>query len=129
MCAEDHVFVFPRVINMDELLEEAKRLPPVKARAVAAVLGAVVANAAGNSLGFDKLLLYVTCYTAQPLHWIYNDMTMSSVISSNKDKPEFWSPSRNPYYTMPVGSQSDYGDEFLVTLRSLVESKGNCMLM
>ena len=51
MCAEDHVFVFLRVINMDELLEEAKHLPPVKARAVAAVLGAVVANAAGNSLG------------------------------------------------------------------------------
>ncbi|XP_011402420.2 PREDICTED: crystallin J1A-like isoform X2 [Amphimedon queenslandica] len=92
---------------MEELLQEARSLPPVKGRAVAAVLGAIVANAA-----------------SQPLHWIYNDMTMASVLSSNPEEPEFMTPSHNPYYRIETGLQSNYGDEMLVTLRSIADCKG-----
>ena len=33
---------------MDVLLDDARRLPPIQQRAVAAIVGAIVADAAGN---------------------------------------------------------------------------------
>ena len=51
-------------------------------------------------------------------------MTMTNVISSNPEEPEFMSPSHNPYYKIETGLQSNYGDEMLVTLRSIAGSKG-----
>ena len=43
---------------MDELLSAVKGLPSVKQRAVAALLGAVVADAAGSTIKFKKKLRY-----------------------------------------------------------------------
>ena len=56
-------------------------------------------------------------------------MTMTNVISSNPEEPEFMSPSHNPYYKIETGLQSNYGDEMLVTLRSIAESKGNDLIL
>ena len=36
----------------------------------------------------------------------------------------FWDPSQNPFYTLPLGSNSCYGDQSFVILKSLVENKG-----
>ena len=49
---------------------------------------------------------------------------MSSAISADPDKPEFISPSRNGFYKLPTGAQSNYGDQMMVTMRSLAHSKG-----
>ncbi|XP_011402421.1 PREDICTED: crystallin J1A-like isoform X1 [Amphimedon queenslandica] len=92
---------------MEGLLAEVKGLSAVKGRAVAGFLGALVADAAG-----------------QPLQWIYNDDTMSSAISADPDKPEFISPSKNGFYKLPTGAQSNFGDQMMVTVRSLAHSKG-----
>ena len=62
--------------------------------------------------------------TAQPLHWIYSDDAISSAISSDPEKPEFLNPSRNNFYKLSTGSQSNYGDEMMVTIRSLAHSNG-----
>ncbi|XP_069120775.1 crystallin J1A-like [Argopecten irradians] len=75
-------------------------------RRAAAVLGAVVADAA-----------------AQPLHWIYDTKKLDNLIGQREDIA-FWEPSANPFYCIPTGRQSGYGDQAYVILKSLVENKG-----
>jgi len=82
------------------------RLTELQQRKVAAVVGACVGDAA-----------------AQPLHWIYKDDVMSN-LTSGKEEIEFRKPSANPFYRIPTGSNSCYGDQAYVTLKSLVECKG-----
>ena len=45
-------------------------------------------------------------------------------VLAGVSNPEFISPSANPYYCIPTGSQSPYGDELLVMLESLVACQG-----
>ncbi|XP_060078009.1 crystallin J1A-like [Ylistrum balloti] len=78
----------------------------VEGRRTAAVLGAVVADAA-----------------AQPLHWIYDKNKLDNLIGETEDIT-FWEPSANPFYCIPTGRQSGYGDQAYVILKSLVENKG-----
>ncbi|PVD22152.1 hypothetical protein C0Q70_17957 [Pomacea canaliculata] len=75
-------------------------------RRVAAVVGALVADAA-----------------AQPLHWLYDEEKLKRIIGE-KEEVEFWEPSQNPFYCIPTGSFSCYGDQAYVILKSLVENKG-----
>ena len=58
----------------------------------------------------------------QPLHWVYDDNVMQRVTEGKQ--PEFMSPPANPFYTIPVGAQSNYGDQALVLLKSLAKCKG-----
>lgn len=60
---------------------------------------------------------------AQPLHWIYKDNVMAS-LTEGKEEIEFRVPSANPFYRIPTGDNSCYGDQAYVTLKSLVECKG-----
>lgn len=78
----------------------------VKSRRVAAVVGALVADAA-----------------AQPLHWLYNEEKLKGIIG-DEDEIEFWEPSHNPFYRIPLGSNTCYGDQAFVILKSLVDKKG-----
>lgn len=117
---------------MEGLLAEVKGLSIVKGRAVAGFLGALVADAAGQywppSVS-SQFCCCCCCCTGQPLQWIYNDDTMSSAVSADPDKPEFISPSKNGFYKLPTGAQSNYGDQMMVTLRSLAQSKGIVLLL
>ena len=63
-------------------------------------------------------------HTAQPLQWVYNDVTMQKAISADPTKPEFLIPPGNPFYHLPCGSQSPYGDQLMVLLRSMAKCKG-----
>ena len=58
------------------------------------------------------------------LLWIYKDEDMIKAVSEHPDKPEFHNPSSNPFYHVPCGSLSHYGDQILPILRSLAECKG-----
>jgi len=71
------------------------------------ILGALLADAA-----------------SQPLHWIYQNEKMETILKENGPKLEFHSPSKNPFYTIPLGLNTCYGDQVLVLLESLVENKG-----
>eukprot|EP00058_Branchiostoma_floridae_P023901 XP_002609391.1 hypothetical protein BRAFLDRAFT_124615 [Branchiostoma floridae] len=78
----------------------------VAERAVGAIVGAAVADAA-----------------AQPLHWIYNLPKLDSIIAE-EESPEFRQPSANPYYRIETGRNSCYGDQAYVILESLAECQG-----
>lgn len=78
----------------------------VNDRRVAAVVGALVADAA-----------------AQPLHWIYDENKLKGIIG-DKEEVEFWEPSQNPFYRIPVGQATCYGDQAYVILKSLVDKRG-----
>jgi hypothetical protein len=69
-------------------------------RRVSAVVGALVADAA-----------------SVPLQWIYEDATMRGIVGDRQ--PEFWPESHCPFFTLPTGSLSCYGDELATCLASL----------
>ncbi|XP_022098938.1 crystallin J1A-like isoform X2 [Acanthaster planci] len=58
-----------------------------------------------------------------PIHWIYNPADLAAVLAKH-DKPEFIPEGQSPFYKIPTGSQSIYGDQCYVMLKSLVENKG-----
>jgi len=67
---------------------------------------------------------------SQPLHWIYS-RKVSDVLAERKVAkdgseilPSFVDPSANPFYTLPTGRFSVYGDQTYLLLRSLVKHHG-----
>ncbi|XP_070563743.1 crystallin J1C-like isoform X2 [Ptychodera flava] len=78
----------------------------VQSRQKSAIIGSVVADAAGV-----------------PLHWFYDVKKLDEVLEG-RSNPEFREPSANPFYDIPTGSSSLYGDQALAMLESLVESNG-----
>ncbi|XP_052789981.1 crystallin J1A-like [Mya arenaria] len=78
----------------------------VDVRRVAAVVGALVADAAG-----------------QPIHWNYNLDRLDAILAETPEVA-FIEPSINPFYTLPCGSQSGYGDQSFTILKSLVDNNG-----
>ncbi|XP_071511473.1 crystallin J1A-like [Diadema antillarum] len=78
----------------------------VNQRAVAAIIGALVGDAA-----------------AQPIHWIYNLNKLKDVLGSSEN-PEFRVPSANPFYCIETGKNTCYGDQTLSLLESLVRCGG-----
>ncbi|XP_078063971.1 selenoprotein J, partial [Mustelus asterias] len=79
----------------------------IEERAMGAVIGSLVADAAG-----------------QPLHWIYDVNRLDGVLKGREDTPEFVDPGQGPFYRQPTGAQSGYGDQTLALLKALVEGKG-----
>lgn len=84
------------------MYQQAKSLTPLQQRKVAAILGACVADAA-----------------TRPLHWIYNQSRLDSILQ--KKNPEFWHENKSPFYSRPLGEQSGYYDSTIVLLRSMVQ--------
>ncbi|KAI1882683.1 hypothetical protein AGOR_G00237420 [Albula goreensis] len=78
----------------------------VAERAVGAIVGAAVADAA-----------------AQPLHWNYNLDKLKAILAQ-VPCPEFHPQSANPFYRRDTGQQSCYGDQAYVLLESLAECGG-----
>lgn len=74
----------------------------VAERAVGAIIGAAVADAA-----------------AQPMHWIYSPDRLKEVLSDLEPCPEFRPESANPFYRRATGEQTCYGDQEYVLLESL----------
>ena len=62
---------------------------------------------------------------AQPLHWVYDGKDMQSALEG-LEYPEFRPTSANPFYDIPTGLQSPYGDQLMTMLESLVASGGDC---
>ncbi|KAJ3594375.1 hypothetical protein NHX12_003682 [Muraenolepis orangiensis] len=75
-------------------------------RAVGAILGSAVADAA-----------------AQPLHWVY-DLQKLRALLAERPQPEFSPESANPFYRRAPGEQSCYGDQARVLLESLAACGG-----
>jgi ADP-ribosylglycohydrolase len=89
-----------------KFVERTSKLVPRKQRAIACIVGALIADAA-----------------AQPLHWIY-DVGKLKEILNGVSEPEFMTPPHCPFYQVGTGSHTPCGDEALVQLISLAECKG-----
>jgi len=75
-------------------------LPEEAKRRISSIIGAVVADAA-----------------SLPLEWIYKDATMKEIVGDKN--PEFWPESKCPFYSLPTGNLSCYGDELVTCLASM----------
>jgi len=82
--------------SVGELSEPAKRK-------ISSILGAVVADAA-----------------SLPLEWIYDDAKMKETVGDKN--PEFWPECKCPFFTVPCGNLSCYGDEMATSLKSVASN-------
>ena len=82
------------------------KLDEKKQRKVAAILGAVVADAA-----------------ARPLHWVYDNKELQSYIEQVWETPEFLPENKSPFYSLPTGENSCYWDVTEASLTALAESR------
>ena len=73
-----------------------------------------------------KMSCSISLLSAQPIHWIYSEEALAKAVEGVN--PEFLPKSVNPFYTLPTGQQSPYGDVLLVMLESLVACKGTMMM-
>jgi len=78
-------------------------LPDEAKRRISSIVGAVVADSA-----------------SLPLEWIYKDATMKEIVGDKN--PEFWPESKCPFYSLPTGSLSCYGDELITCLASMAKT-------
>ena len=63
---------------------------------------------------------YVFFTEGSSLLWIYKkDEDITKAVSEHPDKPEFDNSSSSPFYHVPCGSLSHYGDQILPIPRSL----------
>lgn len=92
--------------RIHQLLEQVSKLPVLNRRAIGAVVGACVADAA-----------------ARPLHWLYDQEKLETYIEDRK--PEFWPLSLSPYYSLQTGENSCYFDLLFVMLDSLPSSSSS----
>lgn len=84
-----------------EILTAFHQLPIKSQRAVAAVVGSMVADAA-----------------TRPTHWLYDAEKMLKTIGSSN--PEFWPENLSPFYTRELGKRSCYSDICFSSLQGLV---------
>ena len=88
------------------LLEEYKALSVISRRAVAAIVGACVGDAA-----------------TRPVHWVYDRNLIENTIKN--ENPEFWPVNLSPFYSLETGRRSCYNDECLVMFNSLEANESN----
>lgn len=85
--------------------EAACTLAGQQLRAFSAIVGAFVADAAST-----------------PTHWCYDSQKLAADLAGSP--AAFASPPLNPFYRLPPGSSTSYGEQLLIALRSLVEHGG-----
>lgn len=75
---------------------------------------------------FPTPVYYLSCIIvlAAPLHWNYDQDKVAELIKDNNDIAEFYPTSQCPFYTIPTGNNSTYGDQLYVSLRSIAKNKG-----
>ena len=87
-------------MSLNDQMNKYNSLSPIAKRAVAAVIGAHVADAA-----------------SMPLHWIYDVSKLEEIVGSSN--PEFWPSGSNLFYSLPTGRTSCYNVPAVVMLRCL----------
>jgi hypothetical protein len=70
-------------------------------------------------------VLVIIFLVVAPLHWIYDQGKVASLVGEQGGVVEFYPTSQCPYYIIPTGSNSVYGDQLYVTLRTIAGDKGN----
>merc|ERR1711997_51058 len=87
------------------LLKKIAELDQITQRKISCMVGAAVGDA---------------CCVR--LEWIYSQEMMARIIG--KEDPVFWKDSHSPYYILPNGKISGYGDQAIQTLQSMADNDG-----
>ena len=71
-----------------------------------------------------KILLggIVADAASRPLHWIYSPKKLKSYIKGKKDIA-FFKENKCPFYSVPLGKNSGYGDMAQVMFQTIITSK------
>lgn len=95
-------------MKLEELVQNVCELPnPESARKVSCLVGALVGDAA-----------------CLQLEWIYDQKKVLEIVSNCDDEPAFWKENHCPFFTLPNGHLSGYGDQALQTLSVMAENDG-----
>jgi len=86
--------------QLSEVIDVVKNMSLINQRAIAAVIGAAVGDAA-----------------CRPLHWVFDVEVLKSTL--NEADPEFWPVNASPFYALPSGRRSCYNEEAYCMLRCL----------
>ena len=118
--------------KVTSLVKQVSGLTPEVSKKVAAMVGAVVGDAASIHLRKSKLLIYTPVFLKyiqfsnfiSSIEWIYDQRKLSKIVSKGEN-PEFWPEDHNSYFTLPNGKYSCYADEAVQTLNVMAEND-NC---
>lgn len=72
----------------------------------------------------EQVGAFVADCAATPTHWVYDQTKLEEEVNAHDRPVAFFQPSLNPFYTRPVGAATCYGEQLLITLRSLVQYGG-----
>jgi len=90
--------------KVSALVKQVSGLAPDVSKKVAAMVGAVVGDAASIQL-----------------EWIYDQRKLEAIVPEGQN-PEFWPESHNKYFTLPNGKYSCYADEAVQTLNVMASN-------
>ena len=130
--------------KVTSLVKQVSGLTPEVSKKVAAMVGAVVGDAASIHLRKSKLFREIELYSRisrgfslleilkciqfpnfiSSIEWIYDQRKLSQIVSKGEN-PEFWPEDHNSYFTLPNGKYSCYADEAVQTLNVMAEND-NC---
>jgi len=91
--------------KLASLVKKVAELDPVTHRKISCMVGAAVGDA---------------CCVR--LEWIYSQNQLERIVG--KEDPVFWKDSHSPYYILPNGKISGYGDQAIQTLQSMADNDG-----
>jgi len=91
--------------KLANLVKKVADLDPLTSRKVSSIVGAAVGDA---------------CCVR--LEWIYSQEMLAQIVK--KEDPVFWKDSRGPYYIIPNGKISGYGDQSIQTLQCMADNDG-----
>ena len=93
--------------KLANLIKQVSELDAVTSRKVGCMVGAIVGDAA-----------------CLHLEWIYDQAKVAQIVPEGQD-PAFWSECHCPFFSLPNGKVSCYGDEALQCLTALVKNDGS----
>ena len=95
--------------SLHELLKQVSKLSLPNQRAVAAVVGASVGDAA-----------------TRPFHWLYDRAKLEKIVGDQD--PAFWPVSVSPFYTLTTGRRSCYNDLGVCMLTAMNAAPANAFV-
>merc|ERR1712172_324879 len=103
-------------LTVTSLLSGISSMPPETKVKISTILGALVADAA-----------------SLPLQWIYKDKDMEAIghwkLAGDKvegdSSPAFYPTSKCPFFSLPTGANSCYGDDTRTCLSAMADKEGD----
>ena len=93
--------------ELSSLIDKVSNLDDNTAKKVSAFLGAVVGDAA-----------------TLHLQWVYDQSKLLDIVGGKDNDPTFWPDCKIPFFSLPNGKVSCYGDEAIQALDVMAKNDG-----